>query len=291
MDQDKQDAYATLYYALTSFCQVASPFMPFVTEYIFGVLTGKESVHLTDWPVAHLQESDKALLQKTKQAQDIISIVLAARSRKNIRVRQPLQSITIGVQIDDYFSNIIADECNVKQVNIDTSINSLVTKICKPDGKYVGQTFWGKTKEIFAAAKSWDFSENADGSITVAGETLPAEAYEISYIKTKADADIDVDKGIVVQADWTITPELELEWYARDLVRSIQDGRKEADYDLADRIQLSITGDHIAKSLIEKFTDYLQDETLSTIVPVLDTPDFSKEVQIGGQTVLFSIKR
>lgn len=69
--------------------------MPFVTEYIYGVLTGKQSVHLTDWPVAHLQESDKELLQKTKQAQDIISLVLAARSRKNIRVRQPLQSVTI----------------------------------------------------------------------------------------------------------------------------------------------------------------------------------------------------
>lgn len=167
-DADKDNAYATLYYALVNFCQVAAPFMPFVTEYMYQMLTGKESVHLTDWPVAHLQESDKALIAKTKQAQDIISIVLAARSRKTIRVRQPLQSITIGVEVDEYFKEIIADECNVKQVNIDTSINSLVTKICKPDGKYVGETFGAKTKEIFAAAKSGSFSENADGSITVA---------------------------------------------------------------------------------------------------------------------------
>ncbi len=95
----------------------------------------------------------------------------------------------------------------------------------------------------------------------------------------------------MVKADWTITPELELEGYARDLVRFIQDGRKEADYDLADRIKLSITGDHLALSLIEKFKEYIQDETLSTIVEIIETPDLSKETQIGGQTIIFSIKK
>lgn len=161
------------------------------------------------------------------------------------------------------------------------SINSLVTKICKPDGKYVGETFGSKTKEIFAAAKSGDFTENKDGTISVVGEVIPAGAYEISYVKTDAKQDIDVDNGIVVKANWMITPELELEGYARDLVRFIQDGRKEADYDLADRIQLSLNGEHLAFSLIEKFTPYIQDETLSTLVDVIEKPDFSKEVEIG----------
>lgn len=265
--------------------------MPFVTEYIYKVMTGEESVHLKLWPEAHLQDSDKELLEKTRQAQQVISIVLAARSRKNIRVRQPLMSITIGVEVDNYFKEIIADECNVKSVNIDTSINSLVTKICKPDGKYVGETFGAKTKEIFAAAKSGSFTENADGSITVAGETLPAGTYEISYVKTDAKQEIDVDNGIVVKVDRTITPDLELEGYARDLVRFVQDGRKEADYHLADRIKLTITGDHLAVSLIEKFREYIQDETLSTIVDVNEKPDLSKEVEIGGKTILFSIQR
>ncbi|MBP6910297.1 class I tRNA ligase family protein [Patescibacteria group bacterium] len=290
-DQDKKDAYATLYYALVNFCQVAAPFMPFITEYIYKVLTKAESVHLTNWPEAHLQASDKALLEKTKQAQDIISIVLAARSRKNIRVRQPLQLITIGVEVDSYFNDIISDECNAKEVKIDTSINSLVTKICKPDGKYVGETFGSKTKEIFASAKSGDFKENADASITVAGEILPAGTYEISYVKSDAAQDIDVDNGIVVKVDWSITPELELEGYARDLVRFIQDGRKEADYHLADRIKLSITGDHLAVSLNEQFKEYIQDETLSTLVELIEKPDLSKEVELDGQTIIFSIKR
>ena len=176
-------------------------------------------------------------------------------------------------------------------MNIDTSINSLVTKICKPDGKYVGETFGVKTKEIFAAAKSGAFVENTDGSITVAGETLPQGTFEISYIKTDVKQDIDVDNGIVVKLDRTITPDLELEGYARDLVRYIQDGRKEADYHLADRIHLTITGDHIAASLLEKFKEYIQDETLSTIVEINEKPDLSKEAQIGGQTIIFSIQR
>lgn len=265
--------------------------MPFVTEYIYKELTGKESVHLTMWPEAHFQDSDKELVMKTKQAQNVISIVLAARSRKNIRVRQPLPAITIGVEVDNYFKEIIADECNVKSVLVDTSINALVTKICKPDGKYVGETFGSKTKEIFAAAKSGNFTENADGSITVAGETLPQGTYEISYVKTDAKQDIDVDNGIVVKVDWTITPELELEGFARDLVRFIQDARKEADYHLADRITLTITGDHLAVSLVEKFREYIQDETLSTIVDLIDKPDFSKEIELGGETLIFAIQR
>jgi len=103
--------------------------------------------------------------------------------------------------------------------------------------------------------------------------------------------DVDVDKGIVVKANWMITPELELEGYARDLVRYIQDGRKEADYDLADRIQLTINGDHLAVSLIEQFTAYIQDETLSTIATVIEHPDLSKEVEIGDHTIIFSIKK
>lgn len=94
-----------------------------------------------------------------------------------------------------------------------------------------------------------------------------------------------------MKVDWTITPDLELEGFARDLVRYIQDGRKEADYDLADRIKLTITGDHLAASLIEKFKEYIQDETLSTIVEVNQNPDLSKEVEIGGQTIIFGIQK
>lgn len=290
-DVDKTDAYETLYYALVNFCQVSAPFMPFISEYIYQILTGKESVHLTNRPTADVEHSDQSLLSQTKQAQQIISIVLAARSRKNIRVRQPLQSITIGVDVADYFREIIADECNVKEVHSDTSINSLVTKICKPDGKYVGETFGSKTKEIFAAAKSGDFTENADGSITVAGENLPAGSFEISYVKTDPTQDIDVDNGIVVKADWTITSELELEGYARDLVRYVQDARKEADYHLADRIELMLTSGKIATELREKFAEYIQNETLSTFVDVIDSPDISKDVSLADEPITFALKR
>lgn len=94
-----------------------------------------------------------------------------------------------------------------------------------------------------------------------------------------------------MKVDWTITPELELEGYARDLVRFVQDARKEADYHLADRITLTLTGEHIALSLIEQFREYIQDETLSTIVELNDKPNLSKEVEIGGQTVIFSIQK
>lgn len=120
---------------------------------------------------------------------------------------------------------------------------------------------------------------------------MPAGTFEISYVKTDPSQDLDVDDGIVVKADRTITPELETEGYARDLVRYIQDARKEADYHLADRIQLSLTGSKLSTTLTEQFAEYIQNETLSTFVESIENPDISKEVTLANETIIFALKK
>ncbi len=223
-------------------------------------------------------------------AQQIVRMWLAARSKKNIRVRQPLQSLTLGVLLDQYYLDIIADELNIKQVICDGGINDRVMKICKPDGKIVGSLFADATKEIFALAKSGDFIANPDGSVTVGAYILPPGSYEISYIKKDQSDDIDVEQGITMLIDRTLTPDLEREGYARDLVRAIQDARKEADYDIADRIKIELVGP-MAEDLINYHGKYIQEETLSTISYGLTQSDIQKSVELGDQTIVVSLQR
>jgi isoleucyl-tRNA synthetase len=212
-DEDKASAYATLYTVLTQFVVVAAPFMPIISEYIWKVLTGdedKNSVHLQDFPSVYIT-TDQTLTDAMNYAQTIVRMGLAARGKKNIRVRQPLHSLILGVELEQYYLDIIAEELNIKHVTCDSELNTRVTKICKPDGKTIGQLFGGNTKEIFALAKSGEFEEANDGTVVVGEWMLPAGSYEISYIKTDETEDIEVDNGIVMKLDWSITPELERE--------------------------------------------------------------------------------
>lgn len=142
-DSDKNSAYATLYTVLTQFCLAASPFMPIITEYIWRTLTGdtlENSVHLQDFPVLSLQHNTE-ISDQMNATQNIVRMGLAARGRKNIRVRQPLSSLVLGTELDEYYLDIVSEELNIKQVRCDTHLNTLVTQICKPDGKIIGELF------------------------------------------------------------------------------------------------------------------------------------------------------
>ena len=292
-DEDKASAYATLYTVLTQFCIVAAPFMPIVTEYIWKVLTGDDinnSVHLENYPLSNIN-TNTTLANAMSYAQNIVRMWLASRWKKNIRVRQPLNSLTLGVELDQYYLDIISEELNIKKVICDISLNTHVTKICKPDGKIIWQLFWWATKEIFALAKSGEFIESEDGSVAVGEWLLPAESYEISYIKTDETEDIEVDNGIVMKIDWEITPELEREWYARDLIRAIQDARKEANYDIADRILLKLEWWSFAEDIINHHWATIQEETLSTISYTTEQTDISKSVELWSHTITLYLKK
>lgn len=168
-------------------------------------------------------------------------------------MRQPLQSVTIGVSLEVYYRDIIAEELNVKSVFFDPSINDQVTKICKPDAKLLGPKFGADLKIILEDAKSGLFEEHDDGSVTVRHFRLQPGEFIISYTKTNVSGahDIEVDNGVVLAIDAHITPKLELEGYARDLVRYIQEARKEAGYDISDRIQLYIEQSDFVENLIQ----------------------------------------
>jgi isoleucyl-tRNA synthetase len=135
-DGDKIEAYETLYYTLVEITKIIAPFMPFISEFMYKDLTGEKSVHLTDFPTYDENLINEQLNSDTDKVQKIITLGLAWRANNKIRVRQPLSSITITEQLDAYYTEIIKEELNVKQVLV-VDGNSLAKQICKPNGRAI----------------------------------------------------------------------------------------------------------------------------------------------------------
>lgn len=245
------------------------------------------SVHLQDFPIFSKNLINQELSDNMSIVQTIISAWLSRRAKNKIRVRQPLNSIIIWFNLAEEFKEIVQEELNIKNIIIDESINEKVQKIVKPNGKILWKKLWKDFKTVLNLAKSWQFEEIEDWKVKVSDFILEPTEFEIDYIKTDETLDIEVNNWIVISIDWTITKELENEWFVRDLIRSIQEARKEADYNLEDRISLDIEDkDWFTKD----FIDYIQAETLSTIVKI-NNPDLTKEIELWEHKIVFKLKK
>lgn len=295
-DSDKLEAYETLYFTLVETCKIIAPFMPFVSEYIYKNLTWNESVHLCDFPKYDSSLINLELNSETEKVQKIITLWLACRANNKIRVRQPLKYIKIINKIDNYFEEILKEELNVKEVKI-FSEDEKPKKICKPNGRTIGPKFGSNVKTIMEMAKSGNFTELENNSVLVWEFTLEAWDFEIEFLTTqRATRDwfnnkyeiFESGNWIVIAIDSNITPELKNEGYIRDIVRHIQESRKEADYKVDDRIQVSISG---CDEVIKDFKEYIQNETLSTIVENLDTFEINKDLEIEDLKINLKLKK
>lgn len=286
-DGDKQMAYETLYEVLVKLTQVISPFMPFVSESIYQNLTGGESVHLTDYPKADLSKIDKALSEEMFLTKTIVSLGLASRSKLKIKVRQPLRNLQIALaeqykaELKSEQLDIIQEELNVKQIEIIKNPSDLATAIAKPNAKLLGPKYGKEVQTIIQIAKTGQFERLENGNIKVMKYELTPEEMEIAYI-SKEGVDIETAAGILVALDTTITPELEKEGLARDLVRQIQDLRKAADYKVDDRIQVALIGANA--ELLESWGSYIKAETLATSLEE-DFSDADQTTEFEGMTI------
>ncbi|ATU05135.1 isoleucine--tRNA ligase [Candidatus Gracilibacteria bacterium HOT-871] len=288
-DSDKLNAYETLYFALVELTKILAPFVPFVSEYIYKNLTKKESVHLEDFPSYNKNLIDLKLNENTDKIQKIINLGLAWRANQKIRVRQPLQSITITEVFDDYYNEIIKEELNVKSVLV-VDGSSLAKKICKPNGRNIGPKFGANVKFIMSEAKSGNFEELTNGNVKVGEFELEAGDFELVYEASNSSAKIESGFGMVISMDEKITDELKQEGFARDLVRHIQESRKEADYNVEDRIFVKIESLELAET-IKNFTNYIESETLSKITNDLENSDLEKNISVEGIEVKICLKK
>lgn len=288
-DWDKLQAYETLYFALVELTKILAPFMPFVSENIFKNLTWKESVHLEDFPIYNKNLIDLELNETTDKVQKIINLWLAWRANQKIRVRQPLQSITITQSFEKYYNEIIKEELNVKEVLV-VDGSSLAKRICKPNWRNIWPKFGKDVKFIMSEAKAGNFTELPNGNVKVWDFELEIGDFELVYESSDANAKIESGFGMVITMDDKITEELKQEWFARDIVRHIQEARKECNYNVDDRIFIKIESNELAET-IANFANYIETETLSKIDNSINSPDLEKDISIEKIKIKLSLKK
>ena len=301
-DQDKMQAYETLYEVLIELCKIMAPFTPFITEEIYKNLTGNMSVHLEDFPTSNSSLIDTDLNANMSLCQKIISLGLSLRTTQKIRVRQPLQSISIWETLSDYYKDIIKEELNVKEV-LQGDSSSIAKKICKPNGRLIGPKFGKDVKNIISQAKAGNFTEIDQNTILILpldkeqkGWELTWDEFEIAFISEDHCDNIESWFGMVISMDLELTDELVAEGYARDIVRHIQEARKEAGYEVDDRICISLTPDLSYwegkwVSILEKFWKYIEWETLSSLDTSLSHGDIEKDIELGEMTTKIILKK
>jgi isoleucyl-tRNA synthetase len=272
-DQDKQDAYNCLYSVLYIMCRASSPLLPLLCEQIYlglsgvGGKTSEHSVHLADFPDVSAINLNWQLADDMDRVREIASLALAIRSEENIRVRMPLQKVTIMgkqvVHLVDY-AELIKDEINVKEVIFVEHLHDLASTKLQVNFPLVGKRIPSKVKEIIIASKAASWSANADGSINIANEQLSKEeAVVILEPKNNKGIKILSSHDALVMLDLNLSQELQDEGIARDIVRLIQQTRKECDLKVWDKISLAITGNKMLEQIVQDFSQYIKEQTLA----------------------------
>ena len=251
-EQDRLDALTTLYEVLITISQLLAPFCPFITDNIYLNLVPEKhgSIHLTDWPATRkLSKTEEKLLKKTRLLRVITSLGLKIRSDKKVKLRQPLAKATIAVpagfltndEISGSELQLLQEEINVRAIDLVEDPGAIAEQFVFVDARKAGPRLGGRVQEIIAAGKRGEYTVKNDGSVIILDEVLSADEARVMY-RGREGEDVAADKGIVVSLDTRITPELELQGKARDLIRAIQTLRKENDLKLEDRIVLSVEG-------------------------------------------------
>lgn len=270
---DDRDAHDTLFTVLETLARLAAPLAPLVTEEVWRGLTGGESVHLADWPVAEEFPADDALVAAMDRVRQLASAGLALRKAQGLRVRLPLQTLTVvtpDAQALAPFADIVRDELNVKAVELVEFDDSLVAEYgiarrLAVNARAAGPRIGKQVQQVIAAAKAGDWTVDGD-AVVVGGVALePGEfTLELELDDPAAAVSFLPGSGFVL-LDTRVTPELEAEGLARDVIRAVQQARKDAELDVSDRIALTLgVDDAAALAAIEQHRDLIAGETLAT---------------------------
>lgn len=281
-DEDKIAAYNSLYTCLINMTKAISSLLPLISEKIYLGLTcnhenKKASVHLTDFPDLSKIKADHDLMNNMDKVLDICNAALFVRNQENIRVRQPLSKVTIALANFDgleEFTSIIKDEINVKSVIFDNNVEKYAKYKLSVNFPVLGKRLPHKMKEVISAAKSNQW-QSAGGQLEIAGEILEPEEFslvlepykelkgkELKGKELKGVKALPDNSGLVI-LDLAITDELYEEGLARDLIRQIQQARKDAGLHVSDRIMLEVNGPEKIQNIIKANAAFINEQTLS----------------------------
>ena len=273
---DTRAAFDTLYTTLEVLTRVTAPLLPLVSEEIWRGLTGERSVHLTDWPSVDELPADDELVTRMDQARIICSVASSLRKSEKLRVRLPLRDLTVVVSgaadLQD-FAAIIADEVNVRQVSLldldaagdsDFGVTQKLTVNARAAGPRLGR----EVQTAIKGSKSGDWSVAEDGTVTSGGLELVEGEYSLETVVEgggeSSRATAVLPGGGFVVLDTEVTPELAAEGLARDVIRAVQQARREAGLDVSDRISLTVTGSQVVWEATVAHQALIVEETLAT---------------------------
>ena len=296
-EADKRDAHDTLYTVLVTFARTAAPFLPMVMEEVHGGLTGGDSVHLADWPDPTDLPADPDLVARMDRLRDVASTALRLREDHGLRVRLPLASLTVAGADAESLADLVhllVDEVNVKAVELTDDLEAHATFRLQPDGRVLGPRLGGGVQAVFAAARAGEFSHNDDGTVDVAGETLQPDEFVLALESPDGvtTAALGSGDGVVV-LDTGVTPELESEGLARDVVRHVQQARRDADLVVTDRILLWLDGDAALLDAVRAHEAHVAGQVLAVEVAygTADDAAHTAEATVEGRSLVLAIRR
>jgi isoleucyl-tRNA synthetase len=289
-----RDAFDTLATVLETFSRVVAPLAPLTTEEVWRGLTGGRSVHLTDWPSAEPFPADHRLVASMDAIRDAASAALSLRKARGLRVRLPLARLTVaGADATALasFGDLLADEVNVKDVVFTDDVAAYCEQVLTVVPRTLGPRVGKQVQLVIKAVKAGDW-QLVDGAPVAAGVTLREGEYELKLVAADVanSAPLPAGAGVVV-LDTVVTTELLAEGLARDVIRVVQQARRDAGLDVSDRIELVLSASDAVRAAAEAHRDFVAGETLATAVGFVPAgaAGFAGEVGDGEQvTVLVS---
>ena len=307
MEQDKINAYMTLYTALVTISKAAAPMIPFMTEDIYRNLvcsidpSAPESVHLCDFPEVDEAHIDKQLEADMEVVLEAVVIGRACRNTANIKNRQPIGKMYIkaGKELSDFYVNIIRDELNVKEAELTDDVSKLTTYSFKPQLKTLGRRFGKKINdvrqilaELDGQAAMAELNEKGTLTIQVDGQDEALEKDDLLIEAAQMEGYVsDTDRGITVVLDTNLTPELLEEGFVREIISKVQTMRKDAGFEVMDHIRVSMQDNDKVQQVISSNEAQIKSEVLADEVAYNGAKGFTKEWSINGEKVTLGVEK
>ena len=307
MEQDKINAYMTLYTALVTVSKAAAPMIPFMTEEIYQNLVrsidkdAPESIHLCLFPEVNEDQIDAELEQNMDNVLKLVVMGRACRNASNIKNRQPIGQMFVkaGFTLPEFYQEIVADELNVKNVKFTDDVRDFTSYNFKPQLKTVGPKYGKMLGGIKNALNSVDGNAAMDEINETGALKLDVNGQEITLFREDLlieTAQIDGyvsenDNGITVVLDTNLTPELLEEGFVREIISKVQTMRKEADFEVMDRIRVTYDGSDKAETIFAKYAGEIAGEVLANEVVKAEPAGYVKEWKINGETVTMGVEK
>ena len=307
MEQDKINAYMTLYTCLVTLAKCAAPMIPFMTEDIYQNLvrridkTAPESIHLCDFPVANEAWINKELEDDMEDVMNVVVIGRACRNAANIKNRQPIGNMFIKAPwtLGEFYVDIIKDELNVKNVEFKDDVRAYTSYTFKPQLKTLGPKYGKILNDIRKALAELDGNAAMEQlnnlgylKLNVAGQEIDIEKDDLLIDMAQTEGYVaDSYAQITVVLETTLTPELIEEGFVREIISKVQQMRKEAGFEVMDKIAVYLEGNDKLEEIVRKNEDLIKSEVLANEVGYDSVKGFTKEWNINGESVTMGVEK